>query len=76
MINKLDLERSVVDYCLYHKWIGDKLFISINWVDDIILEYPDKSVVLDKKKKLEETFEIDGVGPMTEFVGFHIDHDS
>jgi Reverse transcriptase (RNA-dependent DNA polymerase) len=75
MINELDLERSVADYCLYHRWIGDKLFISINWVDDIILACPDESVVLDKKKKLEETFEIDDVGPMTEFVSCHIDHD-
>jgi Reverse transcriptase (RNA-dependent DNA polymerase) len=54
MINKLDLERRVADYCLYHKWIGDKLFISINWVDDIILAYPDELVVLDKKRSWKE----------------------
>jgi Reverse transcriptase (RNA-dependent DNA polymerase) len=37
MMDELKLERSIVDYCLYYKWIGDKLFVSISWVDDMIM---------------------------------------
>ena len=32
MTKKLKLDRSKVDYCLYFKWFGDKLFLSVNWI--------------------------------------------
>jgi hypothetical protein len=75
MTDKLELERSIADYCLYYKWINDKLFLSINWVDDIIMAYGDEAVIVSKKAKLSETFEIDDIGPMNEFVGCKIEHD-
>jgi Reverse transcriptase (RNA-dependent DNA polymerase) len=62
MMDELKLERSIVDYCLYYKWIGDKLFA-------------DLSVIEEKKKVLTKTFEIDDVGPMKEYVGCKIEHD-
>ena len=37
MIKNLKLERSTADYCLYYKWLDDRLFLSVNWVDDIIM---------------------------------------
>ena len=75
MVKNLALELSIADYCLYFKWVGDKLFLSVNWVDDIIMACSDESIIVGKKKKLAETFELDDVGPMNEFVGCKIEHD-
>jgi hypothetical protein len=75
MTDKLKLERSTADYCLYYKWLGDRLFLSVNWVDDIIMACSMEAAILEKKRVLSETFEIDDIGPMKEFVGCKIEHD-
>jgi Reverse transcriptase (RNA-dependent DNA polymerase) len=75
MMDVLKLDRSVADYCLYYKWIGDKLFLSVSWVDDMIMASANLSIVEGIKNSLTQTFEIDDVGPMKEFVGCKIEYD-
>jgi Reverse transcriptase (RNA-dependent DNA polymerase) len=75
MMDVLLLDRSTVDYCLYYKWISDKLFLSVLWVNDMIMACSDLSIVEGMKKLLTKTFEIDDVGPMQEFVGCKIEYD-
>jgi Reverse transcriptase (RNA-dependent DNA polymerase) len=75
MMEVLKLDQSTADYCLYYKWIGNKLFLSVSWVDDMIMACANLSIVKGMKKSLTQTFEIDDVGPMKEFIGCKIEYD-
>jgi hypothetical protein len=66
--------RSKADPCLYYAWTMHGLVVWISWVDDCLVCGLPEGVRI-AKRQMQERFECDDVGKLTEYIGCKIEHD-
>ena len=66
---------NTVDRCIYMKVSGSKFVILVLYVDDILLDANDISLLHDVKKYLSKNFEMKDMGEASYVIGIEIFHD-
>jgi hypothetical protein len=70
----LNLKRSEMENCLFYGHIKDKLVIVLVYVDDLLIQCADQSVVDMIKQKIAEKFRITDLGPLKRFLNVYVDY--
>ncbi len=71
--SKIGLKRSLADPCIYYKWEGERLAITISWINDNMIVGP-SDLVLKLKSNLMEQFKCNDCRVLTEYIENTIEH--
>jgi hypothetical protein len=66
--------QSLLDSCLFYKWIDDDLYLILIYVDDILLFGPPGKTLQLMVDYIKAAFEITDNGAVTEFLGIRINY--
>ena len=72
-LKKVGLVRSKADPCVYYRWTDKGLNIWASWVDDL-LSCGHKDDVVEGREAIKESFDLDEVGELQEYVGCKIEY--
>ena len=73
-MRKMKYKRSDIDPCLTYKWTENGLSVWLSWVDDNV-NCGKRADVKQAVTEMQDQFECEHMGEMTEYLGCKIDHD-
>ena len=69
---EMEFDRSDTDPCLRYKWSATGLVVWLTWVDDLLC-FGEKELVRKAAEEMNQAFECDDIGEMSEYVGCKIE---
>lgn len=74
-LSSIGLKRTETDPCVYVDIINESDLVIIVYVDDLLIGSRDINKLNERKKKLQQKFKMNDLGPISSILGIHVERD-